>query len=196
MQMKEIIIKNKKAKLITDEPIGLIIAVGALVIISILIGKLLFSPNADTQAQKSFFSNLKSAVNILPGQKSEFIIWGNEKIYAVYFGTDYLSTIESPQKILFRAKHNFERAFCICLKSDDKVEGYLDGGYFNAKCNYCFNLPGEIKNIITQDKEDNVINSAPAYNTMHITVSSGEKILFSRYNDNNFDVTRIVEVIK
>ena len=55
--MKKIKINNKKGNLLTDEPIGLIIAVAAVIVISILLYKLLFPFDADKEAQKSFFTS-------------------------------------------------------------------------------------------------------------------------------------------
>lgn len=205
MQIRKI---GKKAKLLTDEPIGLIIAVAAIVIISLLIYKLLFSPSPDEETQKSFLSSLKKTVEEIPsGQIREFQLWGNDKIYLVYFGDRklveanrdlYLRIFgtfdfkvpwgKGDYKILFRAKHNYNRATCFCLLDPDKfVKGYGDNKYRDARCNYCFNFPGEI--IKVEFKNSNLSTGMLDFANRPLVVSPGDKIYFLKNNQNQFYVT-------
>jgi len=207
--MRKIKLKNKKGNLLTDEPIGLIIAVAAIAIIGILLWKLLFPMDANKESQKSFFSNLQKATSELkPGQSSEFLIWGNDYIHAVYFGDRHIVpfspplalTIDLPiigklkgivpwldYNILFRSDHNYERAFCICFNSEKDVD-YNGESYNDARCNYCTNLPGKISKI---EIVDNTGRSTGIYDFppgMPIILASGDKVIFNRYNNGEFYV--------
>ena len=116
---------GKKANLVTDNTVELIIAAaGIVVLIFLLIA--LYSPTYDENAEtaKSYFGMLNEQLSSADsGIEGSVTFWGPEsdgvKFYLVYFGS--LSKFEEDDDINFVARKRNENAICVCYGNKDKM---------------------------------------------------------------------------
>jgi len=119
-----LLLLNKRANLVTDNTVELIIAAaGIVVLIFLLIA--LYSPTYDENAEtaKSYFGMLNEQLSSADsGVEGSLTFWGPEpkdvKFYLAYFGS--LSMFDKGS-LTFVTRRRNENAICVCYSVKDKV---------------------------------------------------------------------------
>jgi len=194
---------NKKAELTTAEMIELLLAVAVVVVIVLLVSKMLFPPNLDKETAKSFFDTLKQSLAEADKQgTSEFSLWGNEKVYVIYFKDNHLydytemrylavfgvtTWFKVPKlKMLFKANHNYQNAICSCYLNGKTIEYNGISGYQEGVCPYCMNLNYPIISYSIMDDKGSKLD-ANALN--QIFIESGAKLIILK-NQQGYSLTK------